>query len=117
EIEVTDMRIYTFTDRQTENKRKQDNNQQLQQQHQNKRQNAGRAYAAGTVEKKQYGGSKPICSKCNYHHDGPCTPKCHKCNKVGHFARDCRSTANANNANNQKGTRSGQNPTCFECGV
>ncbi|GJV71175.1 putative reverse transcriptase domain-containing protein [Tanacetum coccineum] len=88
-----------------------------QQQHQNKRQNTGRAYAAGTVEKKQYGGSKPLCSKCNYHHDGPCAPKCHKCNKVGHFARDCRSTANANNANHQRGTGSGQKPTCFECGA
>ncbi|GJU23095.1 putative reverse transcriptase domain-containing protein [Tanacetum coccineum] len=53
-------------------------------------QNTGRAYAAGTVEKKQYGGSKPLCSKCNYHHDGSCAPKCHKCNKVGHFAHDCR---------------------------
>ncbi|GJV51875.1 reverse transcriptase domain-containing protein [Tanacetum coccineum] len=116
-IEVMDKRIRTFADRQTENKRKQDNNQQPQQQHQNKRQNTGRAYAAGTVEKKQYGGSKPLCSKCNYHHDGPCAPKCHKCNKVGHFARDCRSTANANNANNQKGTGSGQKPTCYECGV
>ncbi|GJZ51183.1 reverse transcriptase domain-containing protein [Tanacetum coccineum] len=54
-----------------ENKRKPDNNQQPQQHHQNKRQNTGRAYAAGTVEKKPYGGSKPLCSKCNYHHDGP----------------------------------------------
>ncbi|GJS27585.1 putative reverse transcriptase domain-containing protein [Tanacetum coccineum] len=112
----------TFADRSDKeqvekNKRKQDNNQQPQQQHQNKRQNTGRAYAAGTVEKKQYGGSKPLCSKCNYHHDGPCAPKCHKCNKVGHFARDCRSTASANNANNQKGTGSGQRPTCYECGV
>ncbi|GJT29098.1 putative reverse transcriptase domain-containing protein [Tanacetum coccineum] len=70
-----------------------------------------------TVEKKQYGGSKPLCSKCNYHHNGPCAPKCHKCNKVGHFARDCRSMASANNANNQKGTGSGQRPTCYECGV
>ncbi|GJZ70203.1 reverse transcriptase domain-containing protein [Tanacetum coccineum] len=26
-------------------------------------------------------------------------------------------TGNANNINNQKGTRSGQRPTCFECGV
>ncbi|GKD71071.1 putative reverse transcriptase domain-containing protein [Tanacetum coccineum] len=69
---------------------------------------------ARTGEKKQYGGSKPLCSKCNYHHDGPCAPKC---NKVGHFARDCRSMANANNANNQKGTGSGQKPTCYECGV
>ncbi|GJY08897.1 putative reverse transcriptase domain-containing protein [Tanacetum coccineum] len=58
-----------------------------------------------------------LCTKCNYHHDGPCAPKCHKCNKVGHFARDCRSTANANNANNQKGIGSGKKPTCYECGV
>ncbi|GJT36064.1 putative reverse transcriptase domain-containing protein [Tanacetum coccineum] len=116
-IEVMDKRIRTFADRQTENKRKPDNNQQPQQHHQNKRQNTGRAYAAGTVEKKQYGGSKPLCSKCNYHHDGPCAPKCHKCNKVGHFAHDCRSMANANNANHQRGTGSGQKPTCFECGA
>ncbi|GKF07631.1 reverse transcriptase domain-containing protein [Tanacetum coccineum] len=88
-IEVMDKRIRTFTDRQTENKRKPDNNQQPQQQHQNKRQNTDMAYDAGSVEKKQYGGSKPLCSKCNYHYDGPCAPKCHKCNKVGHFARDC----------------------------
>ncbi|GKD13806.1 putative reverse transcriptase domain-containing protein, partial [Tanacetum coccineum] len=114
-IEVMDKRIGTFADRQTEKKRKPDNNQQPQQHHQNKRQNTGMAYATRTVEKKQYGGSKPLCSKCNYHHDGPCAPKCHKCNKVGHFARDCRSTENANHANHQRGTGSGQKPTCFEC--
>ncbi|GKA19989.1 putative reverse transcriptase domain-containing protein [Tanacetum coccineum] len=66
-------------------------------------------------EKKPYGGSKPLCAKFNYHHDGPCAPKCHKCNRVGHLARDCRSTANANTANNQKGTGSGQKPT--DCGA
>ncbi|GJW49760.1 putative reverse transcriptase domain-containing protein [Tanacetum coccineum] len=91
---------------------KQDSNQQKQPQ--NKRQNTGRAYAAGTDEKKLYGGSKPLYPKCNYHHDGPCTPKCHKCNRVGHLARDCRSPANANTANNQRGTRTGQKPTCYE---
>ncbi|GKA84857.1 reverse transcriptase domain-containing protein, partial [Tanacetum coccineum] len=79
--------------------------------------NTGRAYAAGTVKKKPYGGSKPLCSKFNYHHDGPCAPKCHKCNEVGHFACDYRSTANANNANHQRGIGSGQKPTCFECGA
>ncbi|GKA53295.1 ribonuclease H-like domain-containing protein [Tanacetum coccineum] len=41
-----------------------------------------------TGEKKPYGGSKPLCAKCNYHHDGSCAPKCHKCNRVGHLARD-----------------------------
>ncbi|GJY18842.1 putative reverse transcriptase domain-containing protein [Tanacetum coccineum] len=58
-------------------------------------------------EKKLYKGSKPLCLKSNYHHDGQCAPKCHKCNRVGHLARDCRSTANANTANNQRGTRAG----------
>nr|GFC47774.1 hypothetical protein [Tanacetum cinerariifolium] len=67
--------------------------------------------------KKQYGGSKPLCAKCNYHHDGPCAPKCHNCNNIGHLARDCRVTANSNNANNQRGTELGQKPTCYERGV
>ncbi|GJU83573.1 putative reverse transcriptase domain-containing protein [Tanacetum coccineum] len=117
--ELMDKKVITIAERQAENKRKFENtsrNNQNQQQ-QNKRQNTGRAYTAGTGEKKPYGGSKPLCAKCNYHHDGPCAPKCHKCNKVGHFARDCRSAGNANNANNQRGTGSGQKPTCFECGV
>ncbi|GJX30367.1 putative reverse transcriptase domain-containing protein [Tanacetum coccineum] len=119
-IEVMDKRIRTFADRQTESKRKFEDtsrNTQNQQQQQNKRQNTGRAYTAGSSKNKPYGGSKPLCSKCYYDHDGPCAPKCHKCNKVGHFARDCRSTTNANNANHQRGTGSGQKPTCFECGV
>ncbi|GJR35954.1 reverse transcriptase domain-containing protein [Tanacetum coccineum] len=99
-IEVMDKRILTFVDHQTESKRKFEDtsrNTQNQQQQQNKRHNTGRAYIAGSGEKKPYGGSKPLCSKFNYHHDGPCAPKCHKFNK--------------------RGTGSGQKPTCFECGV
>ncbi|GJV14212.1 putative reverse transcriptase domain-containing protein [Tanacetum coccineum] len=115
--ELMDKKIRTFADPQTENKRKQDNNQQQQQPPQNKRQNTGMAYAIGTDEKKLYGGSKPLCLKCNYHHDGPCAPKCHKCNRVGHLASDCRSPTNANTTNNQRGTRTGQKPTCYECGA
>ncbi|GJV44946.1 reverse transcriptase domain-containing protein [Tanacetum coccineum] len=75
------------------------------------------AYTAGTGEKKPYGGSKPLCAKCNYHHDGPCASKCHKCNKFGHFSREYRSVGNTNNANNQRGTGSSQKSTCFEYGV
>ncbi|GKA81791.1 putative reverse transcriptase domain-containing protein [Tanacetum coccineum] len=115
-VELMDKRILTIAERQTENKRKQDDNQH-QQRYENKWQNTGRAYTAGSGEKKPYGGSNPLCSKCDYHHDGPCAPKCHKCNRVGHLARDGRSTTNANTANNQKGTGSGQKPTCYECGV
>ncbi|GJR60922.1 putative reverse transcriptase domain-containing protein [Tanacetum coccineum] len=107
---LMDKKIRTFAERQTKNKRKQDDNhQQPQQRQENKRQNTGRAYTAISREKKPYGGSKPLCAKCNYHHNGPCAPKCHKCNRVGHLARDCRSTANANTANNQRGTRTAGN--------
>nr|GFB53439.1 hypothetical protein [Tanacetum cinerariifolium] len=74
-------------------------------------------YVRAPGGKKQYGGSKPLCAKCNYHHDGPCAPKCHNCNNIGHLARDCRVTINTNNANNQRGTELGQKPTCYECGV
>nr|GFC18216.1 hypothetical protein [Tanacetum cinerariifolium] len=62
-------------------------------------------------------GSRPLCAKCNYHHDGPCAPKCHNCNKIGHSASDCRNVSNTNNANNQRGTGSGQKSRCHECGV
>ncbi|GJR21910.1 putative reverse transcriptase domain-containing protein [Tanacetum coccineum] len=69
-----------------------------------KRQNVAWAYTTGSSEKKPYGGSKPLCPKCNYYHDGPCAPKCHKCNRVGYLDRDCKSHANSNTANNQRGT-------------
>ncbi|GJY36180.1 hypothetical protein Tco_0421558 [Tanacetum coccineum] len=58
-------------------------------------------------EKKHSGESKPLYSKCNYHHDVLCAPKCHKCNRVGHLAHDYRSSTNANTANNPNGN-SGQ---------
>nr|GFA68908.1 hypothetical protein [Tanacetum cinerariifolium] len=61
-------------------------------------------------------GSKPLCSKCNYHHDGSCAPKCHQCNRFGHLAHNCRSSTNANTTNIQKGTRGSQKATCYECG-
>nr|GEX97408.1 putative reverse transcriptase domain-containing protein [Tanacetum cinerariifolium] len=116
--ELMDKKISTFVERQAENKRKfKDTSKNNQKQKQNKRQKIGRAYTTGSGDKKPYEGSKLLCSKCNYHHDGQCTPKCHKCNRVGHLAHDYKSVANANTANNQRGTRAGQKPTCFECGA
>nr|GFA44241.1 hypothetical protein [Tanacetum cinerariifolium] len=118
--ELMDKKIRTFTECKTASKRKFENtsrNTQNQQQHSNERQNTGRVYTAASGEKKKYEGSRPLCAKCNYHHDGPCSPKCRNCNRIGHFARDCRSATNTNNANNQRGTGSGQRPACYECGV
>nr|GEZ71196.1 putative reverse transcriptase domain-containing protein [Tanacetum cinerariifolium] len=119
--ELMDKKIRTFAERETVSKRKFENTlrntQNQQQQHSNKRQNTGRVYTATSGEKKQYGGSKPLCAKCNYHHDGPCAPKCCNCKKIGHFACDYRSAANTNSANNQRGTGLGQNTACYECGV
>nr|GEX65684.1 hypothetical protein [Tanacetum cinerariifolium] len=111
-------KISTLVECQTANKKRLDNtskNNQNQRQP-NKRQNTGRAYTARHVEKKHYIAFKPLCSKCNDHHDGPCAPKCHKCNRFGHLARDCRSSINVNTTNIQKGTGASQKATCYECG-
>nr|GFC90568.1 hypothetical protein [Tanacetum cinerariifolium] len=118
--ELMDKKIRTFAEHETVSKRKFENtsrNTQNQQQHLNKRQNTGRVYTAASGDKKQYVGSRPLYAKCNYHHDGPCAPKCCNCNKISHSARDCRGAANTNNANNQRGTGSGQKSGCYECGV
>ncbi|GKA75382.1 putative reverse transcriptase domain-containing protein [Tanacetum coccineum] len=71
-----DQKICTLSECQAENKRKFDdtsrNNQN--QQHPFKRHNVALAYTAGPGEKKPYRGSKPLCPKCNYHHDGQLLP-------------------------------------------
>ncbi|GJW35542.1 reverse transcriptase domain-containing protein [Tanacetum coccineum] len=136
--ELMDKKINTIAERQAENKRKFDDISKNNQNHpqQNKRQNTGRAYAAGNGDKRPYGGPKPLCPKCNYHHDGPCTPRCNNCKKIGHLARDCRSrpaTANNNNRNNNNNNNNRNNNnnnnnrraqgantngiTCYECGA
>ncbi|GJY67974.1 putative reverse transcriptase domain-containing protein [Tanacetum coccineum] len=51
-------------------------------------------------EKKPYGGSKPLCSKCNYHHDVQCQkPTCYECGAQGNFKRDCPKLKNNNHGN------------------
>ncbi|GKC33156.1 putative reverse transcriptase domain-containing protein [Tanacetum coccineum] len=90
-----DQKIRTFVDRQAEKKIKLDDNSRNSQTQQQplKRQNVARAYTVGPSEKKEYGGSLPLCTKCNYHHNGQCAHRCNNCKKVGHLARDYRGSA------------------------
>ncbi|GJS45781.1 putative reverse transcriptase domain-containing protein [Tanacetum coccineum] len=110
--ELMEDKTKAYVERLADNKRKAEDsarNNQIQQA--NKRQNTGRAYAAGNVDRGQYEGPRPWCSKCNYHHYGPCASKCHKCNRFGHLSRDCKTPKNANPGANQGGNG------CFECGA
>ncbi|GJS21987.1 putative reverse transcriptase domain-containing protein [Tanacetum coccineum] len=124
--ELMDEKTHAYAERQAERKRKYDdlskNNQNQQQQ--NKRQNTGQAYTAGNSGRKSYAGSKPLCSKCNYNHEGPCPPRCNNCKRVGHLTQDCRSRpANANNNNNNNNNNRNNNNNnqkgngCYECGA
>nr|GFC47768.1 hypothetical protein [Tanacetum cinerariifolium] len=118
-----------------ENKRKFEGtsgNNQNQLQH-NKRQYTGRPYAAGNSDRNIYTGSKPLCSKCDYHHEGHCPPRYNNCKRVGHLTRDCRSRpANANNNTNNNNRNNNNNTNnnncnnnnnnqkgndCYECGA
>ncbi|GJR34927.1 putative reverse transcriptase domain-containing protein [Tanacetum coccineum] len=76
---------------QAEHKRKLEfnagNNQGHQQQ--KKRQNTGRAYTVGPGEKREYTGSLPLCTKCNYQpHKFPCASMVNKARRSFQLARD-----------------------------
>ncbi|GKE75049.1 putative reverse transcriptase domain-containing protein, partial [Tanacetum coccineum] len=124
--ELMDEKTHAYAERQAEKKRKYDdlskNNQNQQQQ--NNRQNTGQAYTTGNSDRKPYEGSKPLCSKCNYNHEGPCLPRCSNCKRVGHLTRDYRSrptNANTNNNNNNNNRNNNNNNQkgngCYECGA
>nr|GEX89112.1 hypothetical protein [Tanacetum cinerariifolium] len=114
---LMDKKIRTYAERQAANKRKFEDTSQNNQGRQQppKRQDVARVYAAGSGNRQQYVGSRPLCPKCNFNHDGLCTLRYYKCNKIGHLSRDCRSSTNANVANNQRGNGAGQKVTCYEC--
>ncbi|GKA11479.1 reverse transcriptase domain-containing protein [Tanacetum coccineum] len=104
--------------RNTNNKRKSDNNsrEKRMQQPPHKRQNMVRALTVGANDKKAYVGKLPYYKKCRLHHVGPCTVKCNNCKRVGHMTKRCRTFVPAitqwARVANQKPT-----VTCFECGA
>ncbi|GKC91997.1 putative reverse transcriptase domain-containing protein [Tanacetum coccineum] len=117
--EMMDKKILTIAECQAENKRKFDdtsrNNQNQQQSF--KRNNVARAYTIGPGEKKPYGGVKPLCPKCNYHHDGQCAPKCTNYKRSGLSARDCKNRHTAANKNQRDQWTNQRVLTCYECGA
>nr|GEX00993.1 hypothetical protein [Tanacetum cinerariifolium] len=118
--DLMDQKLRTYVDR-ADNKRKTDDTSRNNHGHQQqpfKKQNVTKVYNMGTGERKPYEGSFPKGTKCQRHHNGSYTQKCHKCNKVGHFARDCRSSGNANVANAQRdGKETPKGNGCFEYGA
>ncbi|GJU71500.1 reverse transcriptase domain-containing protein [Tanacetum coccineum] len=105
-----DRRTFNNSSRSNNNYRN-TNNRYNNHQQQNRRQEAGRAYAVTPSENGRYAGDLPLCKRCNFHHNGPCTGKCNICNKVGHLSKNCR--------NKKPATGSNQLPVtvvCHACG-
>nr|GEY53609.1 hypothetical protein [Tanacetum cinerariifolium] len=81
--DLMDQKLRTYVEN-ADNKRKTDDTSRNNNGHQQqpfKKQNFAKVYNMGTRERKPYEGSFPKCTKCQRHHNGPCTQKCHKCNK------------------------------------
>ncbi|GJY69697.1 putative reverse transcriptase domain-containing protein [Tanacetum coccineum] len=109
--DLMDQKLRTYAERKTNNKRKAGDlsrNNHGHQQQPFKRQNVTKVYNMGASEKKPYGGSLPKCTKCHFHHNGPCTKKCHKfpkgngcfeCGAPGHFKIDCPKLKNKDGGN------------------
>ncbi|GJR65036.1 putative reverse transcriptase domain-containing protein [Tanacetum coccineum] len=111
--DLMDQKLCTYAERQNDNKRMADDSSRNNQQP-HKNQKVSRAYTAGPGEKKAYTGNLPLCTKCNYHHNGQCAPKCGNCKRYGHTTNDCWvDTNNNNNNNHNKNQKAG---ACYECG-
>nr|GEW37378.1 putative reverse transcriptase domain-containing protein [Tanacetum cinerariifolium] len=114
--ELMDKKMLTHAERQAEHKKNFNdtsrNNQNQQQPF--KRNNVTQAYTIGPGDKKHYEGTKPLCPKCNYHHDGPCAPKCTNCKKIGHLARNCKGRPVATNNNNNPNNNNNQRAQSFD---
>nr|GEX91000.1 hypothetical protein [Tanacetum cinerariifolium] len=102
--DLMDQKLRIYAERQTENKRKFDNNNQAQQI--SKRQNVAQAYTVWTGDRKEYAGTLPLCNKCKFHHNDTCTTKCANYKKVSHLTRDCW---------NPTATSNQRTITCYEC--
>nr|GEY91151.1 hypothetical protein [Tanacetum cinerariifolium] len=93
--ELMDKKIRTFTERQTENKRKQDDNNNQAQQQPLKKQGVAIAYTAGPGKRKE------ILAATNNQRN----PTCYECRNQGHYRSDCPKLKNQDHRNQARGTR------------
>ncbi|GKF06762.1 hypothetical protein Tco_0037430 [Tanacetum coccineum] len=96
--DLMDQKVRTYAEKQAENKTRlgsnsSDNNAQ---QPPFKRQDVARAYVIRASEK-EYARTLPLCNKCKFHHNAPCTIKCANYKRVSHLTRDCRNPVAPNN--------------------
>nr|GEZ93510.1 hypothetical protein [Tanacetum cinerariifolium] len=94
--ELMDKRNNTFAKRQAEKKQKFDDTSK------NNNRTRGRISARltlqGLVKRNLSGGSKPLCLKCNYHHDVQ-KPTFFECGAHGYFKRECPKVQKNNRVN------------------
>nr|GEU36536.1 reverse transcriptase domain-containing protein [Tanacetum cinerariifolium] len=113
-VQVSSEHKQKFNDRRTFNNYRNTNTNYRYNNHQpqqNRRQEAGRVYAAIPAENNRYAGNLPLCRRCVLHHTGPCTVKCNTCNKVGHVTKNYRNKGPATGSNLLPVT-----VTCHACG-
>ncbi|GKB63524.1 putative reverse transcriptase domain-containing protein [Tanacetum coccineum] len=92
--DLMDQKLRTYTERQSDNKRKADDSSRNNHGHQQqpfKRQNVVKVYNMGTGEKKPYEGSLPKVA--------PNGNGCFECRALGHFKRDCPKLKNKDGGN------------------
>ncbi|GKE73494.1 hypothetical protein Tco_1535535, partial [Tanacetum coccineum] len=103
-----DKKISTLSERQAKNKRKLNNTSKdnQNQQQPNKRQNTGKAYAAGHREKKHYGRRPTNDNTANNQRGTGTSQKVnfYKCGNQGQYKRDCPKRKNQSHKNQIGGT-------------
>ncbi|GKC70991.1 hypothetical protein Tco_1116874 [Tanacetum coccineum] len=97
------------TREQAKNKRKLENNSSHNntQQLPFKRKNVARAYYVGPSGKMENAGTLPLCNKCKFYHNGPCTRTltCYEYGNQKHYRSDCPVLKNQNHENQAGGTK------------
>ncbi|GJW87292.1 putative reverse transcriptase domain-containing protein [Tanacetum coccineum] len=107
--DLMDQKLYTYAERQFDDKRKADDSSRNNHGHQQqpfKRQNVAKVYNMGTSERKPYGGSLPKstgnANVANTQKGNGVAPKgngCFECGAPGHFKRDCPKLKNKDGGN------------------